>query len=410
MRRLSAILVLAGLAISAYLLHRHFAAAEGAAPGVCSLVLHLDCDAALRSAWSVVLGIPLAGWGLIHFGTLGTLLLLAVPVGEPFTTVARRAAAVLGLAAAAASAVLLVATVAGAAPFCPLCATVHAANLVLAPLLVRASGRPFGTLASDVAAGFSALLRPQPDPAVRLAMVATLAAALVGALLHQTVLVLTVQHRGDEPDPRIALATWASSIRVGMPVDPAAPRFGPDAAPIRLVVFSDFECSACKAFAPNLQKLVRAWGGAVSAEFRHFPGSTSCNRLMTRDLHPHACAAACAAEAARRQGKFAEYHDALFAAQGPLDDDALRRAAEQAGLDLARFDADRNGPDARQRVADDVDLGIRLGVDETPVVFVNGRRVPDVRPAVLQLVLIAEQAERPLAMKLGANQGETPPK
>ena len=398
MRRLNAILVVAGLLVSAYLLERHFAAAQGAAPGVCSLVLHLDCDAALTSAWSVLAGIPLAGWGVIQFGTLGTLLLLAAPVGEPFTTVARRGAVVLGLVGAAASAMLVVATVAGAAPFCPLCAAVHAVNFVLAVALVKASGRPLATLASDVGDGILALLRPQPDPAVRLAMVATLASALVGALLHQTVLVLTEQHRGDEPDPRLALASWASSVRVGMPVDPSAPRFGPEDAPIRLVVFSDFECSACRAFAPNLQKLLRAWGGAVNAEFRHFPGSTSCNPLMKRDLHPHACAAAFAAEAARRQGKFAEYHDALFATQGPLDDDALRHAAEKTGLDLARFDADRNGPEAKQRVADDVDLGIRLGVDETPVVYCNGRRVPDVRPAVLQLVLIAEQAERPMSM------------
>jgi protein-disulfide isomerase/uncharacterized membrane protein len=406
MRRLCAILVVAGLAISGYLLHRHFAAAEGAAPGVCSLVLQLDCDAALASAWSVALGIPLAGWGVIHFGTLATLLVLAGPVGEPFATAARRAAVVLGLAAAAASAVLLVATVAGAAPFCPLCAAVHAANFALVPLLVRASGRPLRTLASDVGAGLSALLRPAPDPSVRLAMVAMLAAALIGAVLHQTVLVLTVQHRGDGPDPRLALAAWASGARIDLPADPAAPRFGPENAPLRLVVFSDFECSACRAFAPNLAKLLRAWGDTASAEFRHFPGGTACNPMMKRDLHPHACAAARAAEAARRQGRFAEFHDALFAATGPLDDAALRGAAQQAGLDVAKFDADRDGPETAKRVADDVGLGTRLGVDETPVVFVNGRRVPDVRLSVLQLVLLAERNDRPIALTTDG----TPPK
>jgi len=407
MRRLSAILVVAGLALSAYLLNRHFAAAEGAAPGVCSLVLHLDCDAALTSAWSVVMGIPLAGWGVIQFGTIGTLLLLAAPVGEPFTAVARRAAALLALAGALASAVLVVATAAGAVPFCPLCAAVHAVSFVLAFTLVRASGRSIPTLLSDAGRGIAALMRPQADPAVRLAMVAALAAALVGAVLHQTVLVLTVQHRGDEPDPRLALASWASSVRVELPADPSAPRFGRADAPTRLVVFSDFECSACRAFAPNLVKLLRAWGGAVSAEFRHFPGSTACNRMMKRDLHPHACGAALAAEAARRQGKFAEYHDALFAATGPLDDATLRRLAEESGLDVARFDGDRGGSEAAQRVAGDIDLGIRLGVDETPVVFVNGRRVPDVRLAVLQLVLIAEQANRPMPMDRPVGQ---PPK
>ena len=407
MRRLSAILVVAGLAISAYLLHRHFAAGQGAPPGVCSLVLALDCDAALTSAWSVVMGIPLAGWGVIQFGTLGTLLLLAAPVGEPFTSVARRAAALLALAGASGSAVLVAATAAGAVPFCPLCAAVHAVNFALAIALVRASGRPIPTLFADAGRGFAALVRPQSEPAVRLAMVAALATALVAAVLHQTVLVLTVQHRGDGPDPRLALASWASSVRVEIPADPSAPRFGREDAPLRLVVFSDFECSACRAFAPNLVKLLRAWGGAASAEFRHFPGSTACNRMMKRDLHPHACAAALAAEAARQQGKFAEYHDALFAATGALDDATLRRAAGEAGLDLARFDADRAGSDAAQRVARDVDLGIRLGVDETPVVFVNGRRVPDVRLAVLQLVLIAEQADKPMPMDRPAHQ---PPK
>jgi protein-disulfide isomerase len=66
-------------------------------------------------------------------------------------------------------------------------------------------------------------------------------------------------------------------------------------------------------------------------------------------------------------------HDSLFADQGHLDQPHLWQRAEQLGLDLARFEADRRGEGVAERVERDFRSGIRAGVMTTPTLFVDGR-------------------------------------
>jgi protein-disulfide isomerase len=98
--------------------------------------------------------------------------------------------------------------------------------------------------------------------------------------------------------------------------------------------------------------------------FRHFP---------VRGSHPRALAAACAAEAAALQGAFWAMHDALFDDQGRLEDPHLWARAEQLGLDVERFDADRRSDAVRNRVREHFHGGVRAGVVTTPTVFADGR-------------------------------------
>ena len=97
--------------------------------------------------------------------------------------------------------------------------------------------------------------------------------------------------------------------------------------------------------------------------FRHFP---------VRASHPRATAAACAAEAAGRQGAFWPMHDALFDDQGRLEDPHLWARAERLGLDVARFDADRRDRAVAARVDAQFRQGVRGGIVSTPTVVVPG--------------------------------------
>jgi protein-disulfide isomerase len=128
---------------------------------------------------------------------------------------------------------------------------------------------------------------------------------------------------------------------------------GPAAAPI-VIEYADFECPFCAALDERLAEL------PARIVFRHFP---------VRSSHPRARAAACAAEAAHLQGRFWEMHDSLFADQGRLEDPHLWRRAEQLGLDLERFDADRRSESVLARVQRDFRSGVRGGVVTTPTLF-----------------------------------------
>lgn len=124
-----------------------------------------------------------------------------------------------------------------------------------------------------------------------------------------------------------------------------------------MIVYADFECPYCAAAAERLA------GARLRLAFRHFP---------VRSSHPRAWPAACAAEAAARQGRFWEMHDLLFADQGRLEDPHLWDRARTLGLDLERFDADRRSAGVMARVRGDFESGVRGGIVTTPTLVAGG--------------------------------------
>jgi protein-disulfide isomerase len=104
--------------------------------------------------------------------------------------------------------------------------------------------------------------------------------------------------------------------------------------------------------------------GGIRFAFRHFP-------LV--EIHPHAFAAAAAAEAAALQGRFWDMHELLFHRQKALEDADLQQYAAQLELDVARFDQDRFSPDVLRRIRRDVESGLAAGeVRGTPTLFIDG--------------------------------------
>ena len=101
----------------------------------------------------------------------------------------------------------------------------------------------------------------------------------------------------------------------------------------RLIIeYGDYECPYSRQAFHAIEQVEQRLGGNVRFAFRHFP---------LTGIHPHALAAAAAAEAAARQGRFWDMHELLFHRQKALGDDDLHGYAAQLGLDVAAFDRDR---------------------------------------------------------------------
>src|ERR687887_1604477 len=116
--------------------------------------------------------------------------------------------------------------------------------------------------------------------------------------------------------------------KLTMPVSQRDHIQGEDSAQATLVEYGDYECPYCGQAYGIVKELQRRLGDRLRFVFRNFPLTNS---------HPHAEHAAEAAEAAAAQGKFWEMHDYLYEHQRALDDPHLLQAAEQVGLDVARF-------------------------------------------------------------------------
>ena len=151
-------------------------------------------------------------------------------------------------------------------------------------------------------------------------------------------------------------------------------------AAVTLVQYGDYECPYTRLSRHAIHQLQREFPDSLRFVFRHFP---------LEEIHPHARAAAMAAEAAGAQTDFWKMHDYLFEHQTHLQDADLRRYALELGLDIQQFERDRRSPEVARRINRDLDSGERSGVEGTPTFYVNGIRheggynLESLRPAIV---------------------------
>jgi protein-disulfide isomerase len=131
-----------------------------------------------------------------------------------------------------------------------------------------------------------------------------------------------------------------------------------------VVEFSDFQCPFCQEAYHSLNSFHTKHPDVLIA-YKHFP-------LV--QIHDQAMPAAQAAWAAQQQGKFWDYHNQLFEHQDALDEGLYKQIAQELGLDLRRFDRDRNSAAATQAITDDLKLADVIGVEGTPLFVILGQK------------------------------------
>ncbi len=159
-------------------------------------------------------------------------------------------------------------------------------------------------------------------------------------------------------------------------------------AKVTIVEFSDFECPFCGRFytdtlVPMKKDYVET--GKVKFIYRDFPLSS---------IHPDAEKAAEAAECAGEQGKYYAMHDTLFANQQALDVTSLKGYASALGLDTAKFNSCLDSGKMSSEVANDFQDGVTAGVQGTPTLFINGKKLVGAQPYnVVRAAIEAELAK-----------------
>jgi protein-disulfide isomerase len=138
---------------------------------------------------------------------------------------------------------------------------------------------------------------------------------------------------------------------------------GPRAGRV-ILEYGDYECPYSRQAFREIERIEQRLSGGIRFAFRHFP---------LTEIHPHALAAAAAAEAAALQGRFWDMHELLFHRQEALEDGDLERYAAELRLDVSRFDQDRSSSDVLRRIRRDHDSGLASGeVRGTPTLFIDG--------------------------------------
>ncbi|MFY0253858.1 DsbA family protein [Chitinophaga sp. 30R24] len=136
-------------------------------------------------------------------------------------------------------------------------------------------------------------------------------------------------------------------------------------ATIELVEYGDFQCPYCREAFFIVKQLQERFADRLRFVFRNFPLS---------EAHEYAMDAALAAEAAGRQDRFWEMHDAIYNHQLKLNEHLLVKLAQELQLDLSKFSDDMEAPKLLSKVEADFESGVRSGVNGTPTFFLNGKR------------------------------------
>jgi protein-disulfide isomerase len=190
------------------------------------------------------------------------------------------------------------------------------------------------------------------------------AAAVVAVAAVAVLIVAGGLLRGDE-----TVVTASTAQREGRVL-------GETSAPVIITAWEDFQCPVCRtANVSTLDTIIKEYvdSGQAQLHYRYFAF-----------LGDESVRAAEAAEAAAAQGKFWEYHDALYTYQGAensgaFSDDRLVQLAQLVGLDVAQFEASLDSGEYEGVVKAELEEGRDRGVTGTPTFFVNGEPVGDWR-------------------------------
>ena len=143
---------------------------------------------------------------------------------------------------------------------------------------------------------------------------------------------------------------------------------------------------------PTLTQMEKEYAGKVRIVWKNYP----------LPFHNNAEPAAEAAMAAHAQGKFWQMHDKLFAnQQRARSRRRLEKYAQELGLNMAKFKADLDAAKYKATIEAETKEGQAVGVNGTPAVFINGRKIAGAYP----FETFKKIADEELAKKTGKKRG-----
>ena len=154
-----------------------------------------------------------------------------------------------------------------------------------------------------------------------------------------------------------------------------------EGAAVVIVKFNDYQCPPCRQtymeYKPILAKWAKQAPGKVKFVTKDFALERECNSVVSADVHPSACEAAVAVRLAREKGKAEAMEEWIFANQPTLTPDKVKEGAKEiAGIQ----DMDARYAATLALVKGDTAQGAQLKVNSTPTFFMNGMRLPGLRP------------------------------
>ena len=366
-----------GAYVSNLLIDVHaLAKAGGADTGICARGDRFSCTEAAESQFGEIAGIPVAALGLAFYLAAFIMVICARFLRNKSSFGFENVFLAGGILSSLYSLGLAGVSIAFVGKWCPLCMTLYGVNfgLLITALYAHPQGRR----------GVMALGKLPKQGGFWFAMCLLLSMLPMANFIY-----------AGKADDAIKMVKQSQSVssETTKVNEGKSPSQGDKKAPITVVEFSDFECPYCQRLALALKSAHKRRPDLFRYVFKHYPMDGSCNRDIQTAMHKNACGAALAMACADEVGKAWDLHDLMFANQSKLESNNLVAYAAHVGIDPERFSVCMKSPAPMNRVKEDINEAIRLGVEGTPTWYMNGIKQVGVRSPE-ELIAMFEQINR----------------
>lgn len=361
------ILAVLGVGLSIYSVSHHLdVRAHGATEALCNINAKFNCDEVALSPYAEpVAGIPLGVFGLGYFLAQGVLLILGLRNNQTSRDNHQAYAVMVGIGVATSIALAGI-SLGLLGTYCLVCLATYGVTFAQGAALFAARRdlpKPFRLSGVAQAGGTAALV---------------VAMVIAGFQYLKPSLAPTPPPGLPSTQPKQALLDkaldipLAKSAYTGLGEDY---RKGGDNAAVVIQEFADYQCPGCAQMAQVLTNLQKEYGEKILVVYRTYPLDSGCNSAVQGRMHDYACKAAVMARCAGQFGKFWAYHDKLYSSQQDINETNLKQWARDLGLPGDQIESCWLSKDIETKIKDDIELAGRIGVDSTPTLFINGRKV-----------------------------------
>ncbi len=393
----SLLLAMIGLAFSVMSLNEHAMMFIGKQLGLdpqssfCNISAEMNCKAVNESSWSMLFGIPVAAYGVWFYLVFIGFLLLLSDDSRFYEDEVFEITSFFSFIGTLTSLVLFYVSKFKVGVLCPLCLGVYGVNfLQLGLVLISRSRKGYLAGAKDGFWGLISLALEMLSvngksraPALRLLLAFVVLSGIASVNLRHTLSVRYIEKFSAEPDWSKEKETKVEvQLTPGITQDFAK---GPENAELNLIEFADYECPACQAVSMILSELYKKYEGRVRFIFKDYPLDSACNPNIKNSFHDNSCYAAFLARCAGTEGKFWEMNDHLFSVgvksegMSPAQlKEKMTEGVSLLGLDRAKIDSCLANPAVQEKILSDIKSGDAIGLEGTPTIFINGKRVRDI--------------------------------
>ena len=340
--------------------------AADAAPSICSVNEFIDCDGVARTNESQFFGIPLAYWGMFWYAFV-FLMLKAKELKEnklfKFMEVFKNPLdyiAVLGLFSFVVSVILLLVSLFEIKKLCIFCAITYLINLAIALVATRPikEGSFIASFKQSVTDFLDAIkIKPY---AIAFACVVL---AAIGVLTYTSTSLVFAPHVKSNKEFEFYKKAKIEDYLI------SGNQLGSKDAPVKVNVYSDFDCPVCRYLHIQLYYLAKKY---PNVEFVHknYPLDQDCNKYLPFPGHQNSCMKARYAEAAMMQGKYLDFAAHVFAEQ-PDTEEKVLKIAEDLGLDMKKLKKDAKSKAVAEIIEKDIKDALAIGLSGTPAMIVG---------------------------------------